>query len=302
MQTKKVAIKIAKTAINALIYLFIAVCILGVALTLTAKRGGDGAMTILGKQMRTVLTPSMEKCDQTDVSAFEIKDIRVGAMVFIDVVPDDPAEAEKWYADLKVGDVLTFKYAYVKQETITHRITEIAPKTGGGYLIRLEGDNKNSDSDVLEQVIDTSQTNSPNYVIGKVFAQNYLFGKFVGMLQSPAAIVIVVIFPSLIIVALEVIRIIRVLGEDKKKQEHAEKKSQENELDELRRRLAELEKLQSAASAPAPTPAPAPDAVASKPAAPVADAPAQAVAIEQAPPAPAQEALPNNGTSGEQSP
>ena len=78
---------------NVLLYLFIAICLIGVILTITAKKDEDGTATIFGMQMRLVISPSMEKCDATDVSDFEIKDIPVNSMVFIEVVPTDPTEA-----------------------------------------------------------------------------------------------------------------------------------------------------------------------------------------------------------------
>lgn len=232
--------KAAKVLANILLYAFMAICIFGVILTITAKKDEDGTATILGKQIRYVLSPSMEECDATDVTKYDIKDIPTGSMVFIDVVPEDEAEAEKWYADLEIGDVLTFKYVYVKQETITHRITDIQQKDGG-YIIMLEGDNKNSDSGTLTQTIDTSQKNSPNYVIGKVTGQSYLFGLFIGALKAPIGIICIVILPSLAILIFEVIKIAGLLGAEKRKKEEEEKEQQQNEIDELRRRVAELE-------------------------------------------------------------
>ena len=62
-------------------------------LTITAKKDKDGTATILGTQMRLVTTSSMEKSPATDVSGFKVKHIPVNSMVFIDVVPEDPAEA-----------------------------------------------------------------------------------------------------------------------------------------------------------------------------------------------------------------
>ena len=111
METQKVLKKGGKIAGNILLYLFIAICLLGVILAITSKKDDDGTATIFGKQLRFVLSPSMEKCDATDVSGFEIKDIPTKSVVFIDTVPEDEAKAAAWYADLKVGDVLTFKYA-----------------------------------------------------------------------------------------------------------------------------------------------------------------------------------------------
>lgn len=241
MEKTQIVKKVGKIAANILLYVFIAVCIFSVILTISSKKDADGSATIFGVQMRSVLSPSMEKCDATDVSGYEIKDIPTGSMVFIEVVPEDPEEAAKWYADLKIGDVLTFKYVYVKQETITHRITGIRQNADGGYTIRLEGDNRNSDSETLTQTINTSEKNSPNYVIGKVTGQSYLLGLFVKTMKSPVGLICIVIIPSLIIVILEILKIIKLLGADKRKKEQKEKEMTANELDELRRRLAEYE-------------------------------------------------------------
>lgn len=241
MEKQKVLKRAVKIAIDVIIYLFIAVCLLAIVLVVTSKKDPDGTSTIFGRQMRFVKSPSMEKCEATDVSNYEIKDIPLRSMVFIETVPEDKAEADAWYASLKVGDVLTFKYVYVGQETITHRITSITPKETGGYIISLEGDNKNSEEGVLTQVIDTSLENSTNYVIGKVTGQNYPFGVLVSTLKSPVGIVCIIILPALAIIILEVIKIINVFGAERKKKDREEKESQQNELDELRKRLAELE-------------------------------------------------------------
>ena len=241
MEKKELIKKIGKIAGNVVLYAFIVIALIGVLLTITAKKDADGTATIFGRQMRFVLSPSMEKCEDTDVSNFEIKDIPTKSVIFIEVVPDDPAEAEQWYADLKVGDVLTFKYVYVTQETITHRITRIEPKADGGYLIDLEGDNKAAESETLMQTIDTSEVNSPNYIIGKVVGLNYPLGLFVNLLKEPAILICFVILPSVAIIIFEIIRLVGLFGAEKKQKEQEEKEKQQSELDELRRRLAQLE-------------------------------------------------------------
>lgn len=246
---KELLKKIGKIAGNVVLYAFIIISLVGVLLTITAKKDADGTATIFGKQMRFVLSPSMEKCDETDVSGFEIKDIPTKSVVFVEVVPDDNAEAEAWYSDLKVGDVLTFKYVYVTQETITHRITKIEAKETGGYLISLEGDNKSDETGALSQVIDTSEFASPNYIIGKVIGVNYPLGLFVSLLKEPAILICFVILPSVAIIIFEVIRLIGIFGAEKKQKEQEEKEQQQNELDELRRRLAELEAEKSSVAA-----------------------------------------------------
>lgn len=241
MRKKSLAKTVVNVAANVLLYTFVAICVLGVILTITSKRGDDGTATIFGMQMRYVKSPSMEKCELTDVSDYKIKDIPTNSMVFIEVVPEDEEMAAEWYASLKKGDVLTFKYVYVRQETITHRIVSEPQKVDGGYIIKLEGDNKNSETGTLTQVIDTSDLDSPNYVIGKVVGQNYLLGLFITALRSPAGMVCMIILPCIVIVILEVVKIVNLLGSDKRKRVEEEKRQRESEIDELRRKLAELE-------------------------------------------------------------
>ena len=137
--------------------------------------------------------------------------------------------------------MLTFKYVYVSQEVITHRIVNIAPNENGGYTIDLEGDNKNDKDGVLTQTIDTSKTNSTNYVIGKVVGQNYLLGAIISALKTPLGLILAVILPSLIIVILEILRIVRMIESDKREKAQTKIDDQQNELEELKRRLAELE-------------------------------------------------------------
>ena len=241
METTQVIKKVGKSALNILLYFFIVVSVLGIILTVSSKKDMDGTATIFGRQMRIVTSPSMEKSDATDVSGFDIKDIPTRSMVFIDVVPEDPEEAAKWYEELEIGDVLTFKYVYVKQETITHRIVDKIATSDGGYEIHLEGDNKDADDDVLTQIIYTADTNSPNYVIGKVTGQSYIFGVVMSALRSTLGLILIIIVPSLLIVIYEVLKIVRVINADKRKREHEERVRQQSEIDELRRRLAELE-------------------------------------------------------------
>ena len=227
---------------NVIMYLFIAISVFGVILTINVKKGDDGAATVFGVQMRYVISPSMEKSEFTNTDDFDIKEIPLNSMVFVSVVPEDESEAYAWYGDLEIGDVLTFRYVYTTQETITHRIVDIEEKEDkSGFIISLEGDNKNSETGTLTQVIDTSLKNSPNYVIGKVVGQSRIIGLAVTVLKSPVALVCIVILPCTAIVIWEILKIARILGADKKQKEEEEKERQKNELEELKRRLAELE-------------------------------------------------------------
>lgn len=239
---KEKVIKIFKIILNVLLYVFVAICLFAVILSVVSKKDADGTANLFGYQVRFVQSPSMEKCEETDVSAYDIKDIPVKSLVFIQTVPEDEQAAKEWYSSVKVGDVLTFKYVYTRQETITHRVTAITPKQdGSGYIIALEGDNKSSDSNTLTQTIDTSLVDSPNYIIGRVTGVNYPLGLLVYALRSPVGIVCIVIVPSLIIITAEVVRIVNVLTADKKEKRKQEQQAQKDELEELRRRLAQLE-------------------------------------------------------------
>lgn len=243
--------KIVKIVLDVVLYLFLALCLFGVIVTVTAKKDPDGTANIFGYQMRFVQSASMEKCEQTDVSQFQIKDIPVKSVVFIQTVPADEKKAAEWYASLKVGDVLTFKYMYTKQETITHRIVEIVPnEEKGGYTIQLEGDNKASDAKTLKQTIETWQTDSLNYVVGKVTSASYPLGLFVYALKSPVGLVCIIIVPCLVVIGFEIMRIVSVVNADKVKKQKETEQARQDELDELKRKLAALENAAQTECAP----------------------------------------------------
>ncbi|MBQ7292316.1 MAG: hypothetical protein IJW79_01105 [Clostridia bacterium] len=233
--------KIISIVSNILLYLFLAICIFSVFVTVFSKRDSDGAAEVFGYQMRVVTTDSMAKCELTDVSDFRIKSLPVGTLLFIKTMPEDEAKADEWYSKVEEGDVLTFKYVYDRQVVITHRVTDVDQKDGGGYIIKLEGDNKNSNSDQLTQVIDTSIKGSTNYVIGEVVAKSFLLGFVINLLKSPIGIIFILIVPCLIIIFLEIIKIIGVFSADKKQKEEEAAAQKDKELEELRIRLAKLE-------------------------------------------------------------
>ena len=78
-------------------------------------------------------------------------------------------------------------------------------------------------------------------MIGKVVGQSYLVGVIMSFLKQPIAIVLVIILPCSIIILSEVLKIVKVMGEDKRKREQEESAKRDTELEELRRKLAELE-------------------------------------------------------------
>lgn len=249
-ETLKKALKIAGDVV---LYLIIALAMFVLVVSVTAKKDSDGTATVFGRQLRFVQSDSMAECETTDVSAYKIKSIPVKSCVFIEVVPENEQEKAAWYADLRVGDVLTFKYVYTKQETITHRIVQIEQNESGGYTITLEGDNKNADSELLSQTIDTSLFDSPNYIIGKVTGQSYLLGLLVYAFKTPVGIVCLIIVPCLIIIAFEIMRLVRVFGKEKKEKIQAQQEQQASEIEELKRQLAALQQTaETAQTQPSP--------------------------------------------------
>ena len=237
--------KLRDIIVNVILYTFLAICIFSVFFTVFSRKEADGAAEIFGYQMRIVTSDSMSKCEYTDTSDFEIKDIPIRSMVFVQAVPKNVDEAYEWYQDLEVGDVLTFRFAYTTQVTITHRITSIEKNDEGGFTIQLAGDNKNSENGQLYQEINTATPNSVNYVIGKVTGQSLLFGGILTMLKSPLGLIFLIIIPCFIIILLEVLKIVGAYSAERKEKEQEESAKKEDELAELRRRLAELEKHQA---------------------------------------------------------
>ncbi len=237
--------KVLKIIANVILYFFVAVGLFSVIMTIFSKQDVDGAVKILGKEFRIVQTASMEKNENTDVSDYKIKDISVGSMIIVDTVPTEQEKAQSWYGDLKIGDVLTFRY-YIAgtQYTITHRIIKIDKNSGEGYTIRLKGDNVGSEDaepgGIIVQEIDTSAVGSFNFIIGKVTGQSKLFGFIISSLKKPIVLALIIIVPCVIIIIFEIFKIVTLLRGDKKKEREEEKKKQTDEIEELKKQLAAL--------------------------------------------------------------
>ena len=236
--------KLTKILSNVLLYGFIALCATLVVASFVMKKSSNDALTFFGYQARIIQSNSMEKSEFTDVSDYKIKDIPVKALVFIQTVPEDEAEAEEWFSSLKIGDVITFRYVYNGQVTITHRIVNIEEKATGGRILTLEGDNKNASTNLSQQTIDTSEhfsLTNYNYVIGKVTGKSYALGLLLYAMNTPVGLFCIVVIPCLIIIVMEIIRIVNVLGEEKNKKTAEETEKKEAEIELLKQQLAALQ-------------------------------------------------------------
>ena len=224
--TKKILTQTLTIVANVFVYVFCALCLLLLVFTLFSKRNNDGAVKLLGYEMRIVLSGSMEKNSNVDVSDCKIKDIKTGSIVFVRLVPEEEAKAEEFYSNLKEGDVLTFCYDVSQQNfdgknapqmTITHRVLDIQQKDTGGYLITLRGDNQSTAGLGDVQVIDTSDQASPNYVVGQVVGKSYVLGRLFYSIKRPLGIALLVIIPCVIIIIWNVIKIVDILKSKKEK-------------------------------------------------------------------------------------
>ena len=207
--------KIGAVFIDVLIYTFLVVSILLATLVLITRLSGNETTNLFGYELRTVATNSMEECSTFSVDGYEIKSLPKNTLIIIEKVPLDNEKQEKWYNSLKEGDVLTFSYAYVRQEIITHRITKIIEKKTGGYVIELTGDNRVGSDTPLTQIIDTSLIDTPNYVIGKVVKSSKIIGNLIVSLKNPVTMVFSLILPSLIIIMYQIFKIILTKMEEK---------------------------------------------------------------------------------------
>lgn len=227
--------KIFKITSDILLYCFIFLGLITIIITLSSKKDIDGATNIFNYQLRLVITDSMAKCSETNVSKYKIKSIPKNSLVLIKKIEDND------YKKIKEGDVLTFRYLYTEQVTITHRVKSIVEKDTGGYIIELVGDNKTGESELLVQTIDTSIEESPNYIIGEVVYTSIIIGFILNMLKSSLGIVFIIIIPSFIIILLEVIKIINVTVIENRKLAERKANEKEQEILELKKKLKEME-------------------------------------------------------------
>ena len=211
--------KIATILLDLLLVCILVLASMAVIFTIFSSKDADGATDIFGYQLRLVTSHSMGECEHTDVSGYEIKSIPVKSLIAVQTVPEDKEAAAEWYRNLKVGDVLTFRYVYGRQITITHRIASITEKEGG-YIIELAGDNKNAKDNQLYQTIDTSIPDSPNYVVGKVTWAALWPGQLLATIKTPIGLVFLIWIPCIVVMLVQGIKIFFAAGEESRAREY----------------------------------------------------------------------------------
>ena len=221
---------------NILSYCFIFIAAIFTITTINLKENPKEGITLYNHQMMVVETESMEKNELVNVENCKIKSIKKNSLIIVKIVNEkDPYS---FYKDIEINDVLTFKYMVGNnQETITHRVINKISKDEG-FIFELRGDNINEDGTTSIQVIDTTEVDSFNYIIGKVETTSYFLGVILTMLKSQIGIVGVIIIPCIILIFFEVIKIINEINKEKIQKE----KDKDQELLELKQKLLELEK------------------------------------------------------------
>ena len=212
--------KIFSVLSTVLIVLLLVLALLCLAVALPFKLKGEDA-EIFGRQLRIVLTGSMEPTIRTD------------SLICVDAAPKDGEKREDFLGGLKEGDVLTFydwSESSREEVVVTHRIQSI--ETGdGGIVFICRGDA--ADAGDTQEVLAAD-------VIGRVEWSNYPLGKIISFLRTTAGIVLILIVPAAAILIYEVFFIMRTLRERKEEKKREEAAALEQEVERLRRELEEL--------------------------------------------------------------
>ena len=249
------AYKIANIILDVLFVAFAVFAITAIIFRSTTSNNKNGR-SINGTQLRTVQTGSMAENNHIDpetYKTYEIKTLPINTLISIKEVKEK--NEEKFYNDLKVGDVLTFVYYTdinnVKgQYVFTHRLIEKEVSSiNGGFRLVLMGDAEKPSGGV--QVIYTNPLTaeqSYSYVIGKVTWSNHPIGEVVSFVKSRNGILFLVVLPCSLLFIYEIGKIIYLINKDKKAKKQlkmAETETQLNssqaEIEALKAQLAALQ-------------------------------------------------------------
>ena len=189
--------------------------------------------------------------DPETYKTYEIKTLPVNTLINIKEV--SKKNPEKFYDDLKVGDVLTFVYYTTingsrGQYVFTHRLIEKEAVTDG-YRLTLMGDAEEASGGT--QTIYTNPITAEqsfSYVLGKVTWANHPVGEVVSFLKSRNGILFLVIIPCSALFLYEIGKIIYIVIRDKKDKQkvkaiEAQEKMDSNqaEIESLKAQLAALQ-------------------------------------------------------------
>lgn len=136
--------KIAGTALNVILWVFVILCIAVTVVAVSASNNSKGIPSVAGKSFLSVLTGSMNAAKPEWVPEGKPSGFAPGTMIVSDYIADDAKAIDA----LEVGDIITFEWdmdgdaRIMPGEYNTHRIKEIA-RDASGSLVRVvtQGDN-----------------------------------------------------------------------------------------------------------------------------------------------------------------
>lgn len=207
-----------------------------IAVFASNKPSSKSSGSIFGFETRLVVSGSMEGSDdfyKNEGKDFKIKKISVGSAVFIDSIPVNDVfkdNAHKEYTDnfknyiskISVNDVLTFTPMDSPTVPITHRVIDIETRADGKVMYTTHGD-ANEDG--------VNEKFYAENIIGKVIGSS----KFVGDLYNNFftkkwAVAIVIVSPCLAVMTFEIVKIVKIVKEDKKQKLALESNSLDHKI------------------------------------------------------------------------
>ena len=241
------AYKIVNIILDVLFVAFAVFAITAIIFRSTTSNNKNGR-SINGTQLRTVETASMAENNHIDpetYKSYKIKTLPVNTLISIKEVTEK--NSDKFYSDLKVGDVVTFVYYTTinnkkGQYVFTHRLTAKDEVTDG-YRLTLMGDAEKPSGGV--QIVYTNPTTAEqsfSYVIGKVTWSNHPVGEVVSFVKSRNGILLLVVLPCSILFLYEIGKIIYLVSKDKKMKKQLAVEEKQNQLDSSQ---AEIEALKA---------------------------------------------------------
>lgn len=214
---------IGEVVADVVIVLFILFGALNLYLAIATKR--NNAANLFGKQARLVLTGSMSPTIPTN------------SLVLVDTSGN--------HKNYEVGDVLTFKYDPYGSLPTTHRVIAKEANDSGIVYYTLQGDNPSATATQHVPYTD---------VIGKVTFHSLWMGKVVTFSKGVGGWICFVLVPCGLVIGYETYHIVKIVKSSKNEKEPVPESAvpdkpvgqtqeeRNQELEELRKRVAELEK------------------------------------------------------------
>lgn len=215
---------------NILFYVVLGLILLFAAFSIYGRLNG-GTLRFGDDEIRVVLTGSMDG----EPTSYRIPKIKTGSAVVIKDVPKNDSDANAFYEQLAVGDVLTF-VDYLPNGShvlVTHRIVAIDDLGNQvGYLYTLKGD---ADSGIQ------SVSSTEGLIIGQVTSVSYPWGVFFTFLNGKWGLLTLVILPACGVCCYEVSKIIKLVRNEKHQTSEARIKELEAQVASLQAKQNEEE-------------------------------------------------------------